>query len=158
MTSRALAAAILAMTLFSILISSESDNADVGWDNDGWVVAMLGMVTELVTGESVLLLTITELLLTTHATEVVTTTAAVTADTAGAGESKLTLLRPNVEKSKSSGLRAVSPFFSKKLLSSFLDLNLLPVGPMIKTSYRPAEAPLFLCDTFLFQPTGKVYK
>ena len=69
------------------LISSDSDNADVGWDNDGWLVTMLGMLTELVTG--VLLLTITELLLTTHGTEVVTTTAADTAGTAGAGEGEL---------------------------------------------------------------------
>ena len=89
MTSRALAAAILAMTLFSMLIRSNSDSADVGWDNDGWVVTMLGMVTVLVTGEPVLLLTITELLLTTHGTEVVTTTAADTAGTAGAGEGEL---------------------------------------------------------------------
>ena len=36
------------------------------------------------------------------------------------------------------------------------DLNLLPVGPMMNTSYLPAEAPLFLWDTFLFQPNGRV--
>ena len=66
------------------------------------------------------------------------------------------LLRPNVEKSKSSGFSVFSPVFSKKLLSSFLDRNLFPDGPMINTSYLPAEAPLFLCDTFLFQPDGSV--
>ena len=70
----------------------------------------------------------------------------------------LGLLRPNVEKSKSSGLRLNSFVFSKKLLSSLRDLNLLPVGPMMKTSYLPAEAPLFLWETFLCQPWGKVWK
>ena len=68
----------------------------------------------------------------------------------------LGLFRPKVEKSKSSGLSLVSPVFSKNVLSSLRDLNLLPVGPMMKTSYLPAEAPLFLWDTFLFQPNGRV--
>lgn len=72
--------------------------------------------------------------------EVVTTLDTDTVFTAGT----LGLLRPNVEKSKSSGFSDVSPCFSKKLLSSLRDLNLFPVGPMIKTSYLPADAPLFL--------------
>lgn len=68
----------------------------------------------------------------------------------------LGLFLPKVEKSKSSGLSVVSPVFSKKFLSSFLDLNLFCVGPMMKTSYLPADAPLFLCDTFLCHPCGSV--
>ena len=68
----------------------------------------------------------------------------------------LGLFRPNVEKSKSSGFSLVSPVFSKKVFSSFRDRNLLPLGPMMKTSYRPAEAPLFLWETFLCQPWGRV--
>ena len=49
-----------------------------------------------------------------------------------------------MEKSKSSGSMFESLLvLSKKALISFLLLNLLPVGPMIKTSYRPADAPLF---------------
>ena len=45
------------------------------------------------------------------------------------------LLDPNMEKSKSSGSMFESlPVLSKKALISFLLLNLLPVGPMIKTS------------------------
>lgn len=73
-----------------------------------------------------------------------------------AGPVPFGLFLPNVEKSKSSGLSWVSCVFSKKLLSSFRDRNLLPVGPMMNTSYRPAEAPLFLWDTFLCHPEGKV--
>jgi len=66
------------------------------------------------------------------------------------------LFLPNVEKSKSSGFSLVSPVFSKKLLSSLRERNLLPVGPMMNTSYRPAEAPLFLWETFLCHPEGSV--
>ena len=74
------------------------------------------------------------------------------ADIVKTSELTLGLFRPNVEKSKSSGLSLVSPVFSKKVFSSFRDRNLLPLGPMMKTSYRPAEAPLFLWETFLCQP------
>ena len=42
---------------------------------------------------------------------------------------------PNVEKSKSSGLSSFSPVLSKNALSSFLERNLFPLGPMMKTSY-----------------------
>merc|ERR1719242_906680 len=64
------------------------------------------------------------------------------------GAMPLGLFRPNVEKSKSSGFSLVSPVFSKKVFNSLRDRNLLPLGPMMKTSYRPAEAPLFLWETF----------
>lgn len=66
------------------------------------------------------------------------------------------LFLPNVEKSKSSGFSDNSPVFSKKAFNSFLDLNRLPEGPMMNTSYLPAEAPLFRWDTFLCQPWGSV--
>ena len=68
----------------------------------------------------------------------------------------MVLFLPNVEKSKSSGFSDVSPVFSKKAFNSFLDLNRFPLGPIIKTSYLPAEAPLFRCETFLCQPWGNV--
>ena len=67
---------------------------------------------------------------------------------------KLTALVPNVEKSKCSGCKIGSWVFSKKALSSFRDRKRLPVGPMMKTSYLPADAPLFRWETFRCHPGG----
>ena len=58
------------------------------------------------------------------------------------GKAEITLV-PKVEKSKCSGVKTFSPVFSKKAFNSFRERNLFPVGPMMKTSYLPAEAPLF---------------
>ena len=53
------------------------------------------------------------------------------------------LFVPKVEKSKSSGSNELLPVFSMYALSSLRERNRLPVGPIMKTSYRPAEAPDF---------------